>query len=99
MQKRYQAIALYQRKERETPSPLYIGLKLHANSRQKDAIAIFHALGVSVSYDRIMDVRRDFVKAVSMRWGADGVVIPTNSVRGVFVTSAVDNFDEFHAGP
>ena len=104
MQKCYQAIALYQRKERETPSPLYIGLKLYANSRQKDAIAIFYALGVSVSYDRIMDVRRDFVKAVSMRWGVDGVVIPTNSVRGVFVTSAVDNFDEsgryeFHAGP
>ena len=89
-----QAIALYQRKERETPFPLYIGLKLHANSRQKEAIAIFHALGVSVSYDRIMDVRRDFAKAVSMRWAADGVVIPTNAMRGVFVTSAVDNLDE-----
>ena len=44
--------------------------------------------------DRIMDVRKDFVKAVSMRWAADGVVIPTNLMRGVFVTSAVENLDE-----
>ena len=76
------AIALYQHRERETPFPLYIPLKLHANSRQNEAIAIFHPLGVSVSYDRVMDVRRDFAKAVSMRWAADGVDIPTNAMRG-----------------
>lgn len=29
------ALTLYQRKERETPFPLYVGLKLHANDRQK----------------------------------------------------------------
>ena len=75
-------------------SPLYIRLTLHANSTQKEAIAIFHALGVSVSYDRIMDVRRDFTKAVSMQWAADGLVIPTHVMRGIFVTSAVDNIDE-----
>ena len=48
-----------------------------------------------------MDVRKDFAKAVSMRWAADGVVIPTNVMWGVFVTSAVDNLHdsdryEFH---
>ena len=49
-----------------------------------------------------MDVRRDFAKAVFMRWAVDGVVIPTNAMSCVFVTSAVDNLDEsgryeFHA--
>ena len=57
-----QALSLYQRKERETPFPLYIALKLHANSRQKAAIATFHALGISVSYGRVINVRKDFAK-------------------------------------
>ena len=89
-----QATALYQRKERETPFPLYVGLKLHANSRDKDAISTFHALGMSVSYDRVMDVRKNFAKAVSKQWDEDGVVVPSNIKRNVFVTSAVDNIDE-----
>lgn len=31
-------------KERDTPFPLYVGLKLHANNRQKGIISTFHAL-------------------------------------------------------
>ncbi|KAF4114423.1 hypothetical protein G5714_004646 [Onychostoma macrolepis] len=51
------ALTLYQRKERETPFPLYVGLKLHGNDRNKGIIKKFHALGISVSYERVMDVR------------------------------------------
>ena len=40
-------LTLYQ-KERATPFPLYVGLKLHAHDRQKRTISIFHALGTSV---------------------------------------------------
>ena len=29
-----------------------------------------------------------------MRWATDGVVIPTNAMRSVFVTNAMDNLDE-----
>ena len=47
-----------------------------------------------VSYDRVMDVRRCFARAVSKRWAEDGLVVPTNAKRNVFVTSAVDNTDE-----
>ena len=88
------ATSLYQRKERETPFPLYVALKLHANNRQKAAISTFHSLGVSVSYDRVMDVRKDFAKAVSKQWSDDGVVVPTNIKRRVFATSAIDKLDE-----
>ena len=54
-----------------------------------------------VSYDRVMDVRRGFARAVSQRWAEDGVVVPTNAKQKVFVTSAADNTDdpecfEFH---
>ena len=66
------------------------GLSLRATDRQKGAIVTFHALGMSVSYDRVMDVRRGFARAVSKRWAEDGVVVSTNAKRKVFVTSAVD---------
>jgi hypothetical protein len=85
---------LYQRKERETPFPLYVGVKLHAHDRQKDIINIFHGFGISVSYDRVMSLRKTFAQAVSKQWADDGVVVPTNTRRGVFVTGAVDNIDE-----
>jgi hypothetical protein len=89
-----QTPTLYQRRERETPFPLYVGFKLHVNDRQKGNINTFHALGMSVSYDRVMGERRNFAKAVSKRWAEDRVVVPTNIKRGMFVTSAVDNLDE-----
>ena len=84
------AFTLYQRKERETPFPLYVELSLHVTDRQKGANVTFHALGMSVLYDRVMDVRRGFARAVSKRWAEDGVVVSTNAKRKVFVTSAVD---------
>lgn len=38
------ARTLYQMKERETPFPLYVGLKLHASARQKGTINTFHRI-------------------------------------------------------
>ena len=88
------AVTLYQRKERQTPFPLYVGLKLHVSDRQKGTIDKFHASGISVSYDRVMDTRKAFARAVSKRWIDDGIVVPTNNKRRVFTTCAVDNIDE-----
>lgn len=71
-----------------------MGLKLHTNARQKGTISTFHALGISVSYDRVMDVRKGLSLAVSRRFAEDGVVVPLNLKRGVFTTGAVVNIDE-----
>ena len=86
-----QALTLYQRKERETPFPLYVGLKLHRNDRNKGIIN--DALGMSVSYERVMDVRRGLACAMSRQFAVDGVVVPSNMKRGVFTTGGVDNID------
>ena len=84
---------LYQTHDRETLVPLYISLKLHAHDRLKGFIKQFHQLGITVSYDRIMDVRRRFALAVSKRFKDEGVVVPTNCKRGVFSTATTDNID------
>ena len=51
-------------------------------------------MGICVSYARVMEVRKCLAKAVSKRWSDDGVVVPVNVKRGLFVTGSVDNMDE-----
>ena len=80
-------------KERETPLPLYCGLKLHAHSRDRNQIEIDHDQGFSVSYGRVMEIKRQIARAVCARHAQDGVVVPTNSRLKVFTTHDVDNLD------
>ena len=80
-------------KERETPFPLYYGLKLHALGRQKNQIGIAQEQGICVSYSRVMEVKLDIARAVCARHAEDGVVVPTNCRMNVFTTHGVDNLD------
>ena len=81
-------------KERETPFPLYYGLKLHALGRQKNQIGIAQEQGICVSYSRVMEVKLDIARAVCARHAEDGcVVVPTNCRMNVFTTHDVDNLD------
>ncbi|KAL8561604.1 hypothetical protein ACOMHN_024839 [Nucella lapillus] len=85
--------AVRHNKERETPFPLYHGLKLHGNGRDKKQIGIHHEQGISVSYNRVMEVKQCVARAVCARHAQDGVVLPTNSRFNVFTTHDVDNID------
>uniref|UniRef100_UPI00358EAE2A uncharacterized protein n=1 Tax=Myxine glutinosa TaxID=7769 RepID=UPI00358EAE2A len=80
-------------KERETPFPLYHGLKLHGHGRNKKQIGIDNEQGISVSYTRVMEVKRGVARAVCTRHAQDGVVVPTNSRLNVFTTHDVDDID------
>jgi len=51
-------------------------------------------MGMAVSYDRVMEVRKGLAISVSKRFAEDGVVLPSNIKRRVFTTAAVDNIDE-----
>ena len=83
---------LYQMRQRETPVTLYNGLKL-AVGRQQEAIQKQHSLGLSVSADRVMEVRRDFAKAITKLWQENGVVIPPTVKLRIFFTCSTDNCD------
>ena len=84
---------LYQVQERETPVPLYFGLKLDSNGRQKKVIKRFHRYGICVSYGRLKNVRKRLAMAVSKRFQDDKVVVPSNCQKGVFTTRTTDNID------
>jgi len=85
-------------KDRETAFPLYMGLKLHADGRQKQQINSANAFGISVSYSRAMEVKHSMARAMVKQFSSDGVVLPTNTLSEVFVTFDVDNLDSHSQG-
>ena len=85
-------------KDRETRFPLYMGLKLHGDGRQKQQINNANAFGISVSYSRVMEVKRSMTRAVVKQFVNDGVVLPATILSEVFVTFDVDNLDGHSQG-
>ena len=59
---------------------------MHGDARLKKQIENAHELGLSVSYDRVMDVKRGIAQAVCKCHADDGVVLPTNLRSNVFTT-------------
>ena len=84
--------------ERETPFSLYRGLRLHGHGRDKKQIGIDKDHGISVSYGRVMEVKRGVARAVCARSAQDGIVVPSNSRFNVFTTHDVDNIDSTAQG-
>ena len=50
-------------------------------------------MGLSVSYDRTMDVWTIFARAVTKSFKNEGVVVPTNCKHGMFSKVTTDNID------
>ena len=43
-------------KDRETPLPIYLGRMVHTKTRKRELVDTLHELGLSVSYDHVMDI-------------------------------------------
>ena len=65
-------------RDRETPLPLSVGLILYAQTRQKGLIDMMHRLGISLSYDRIIQVSAAVGNGVCSLFSNEGVVYPPN---------------------
>jgi hypothetical protein len=79
--------------KRETPLPLYLGLVIHAETRKKQLVDKFYRLGLSVSYDRVLQVSTDLGNGVCALYEEEGVVCPPKLRRALFTTGNVDNID------
>ena len=79
--------------DRETPLPIYLGVMIHATTRKRDIIDKLHKLGLSISYDRVLQLSTDLANTVCQQYENDGVVCPPGLRKNVFTTSAVDNID------
>ncbi|CAG9823856.1 unnamed protein product [Phaedon cochleariae] len=79
--------------ERETPLPLYIGLKLYSTVRSKNLIDSLFALGLSVSYDRVQYVLSTVTNVICESYETSEGVLPSSLHRDTFTTAVIDNID------
>lgn len=63
---------------REPPLPVYLGLLVHAETRKKTLVDKLHRLGLSISYDRVMQISADLGNSVCAQFEQDGIVCPSS---------------------
>lgn len=85
--------SVHHNKARETPLPVYVGLTIHARTRKRDLIDTMFNLGLSVSYDRVLEMSTAMGTSVCEQYHRDNAVCPLNLHHGLFTTAAVDNID------
>ncbi len=93
VRRRVGSTSIRHNKTRETPVPIYVGLTVHARSRKRDLIDTLFDLGLSISYDRVMEISTAMNNHVCEQYHSDNVVCPPNLRQGLFVTAAIDNID------
>ena len=79
-------------KDRETPFPVYMGMSVHAKTRKRTLVGMLHEHGISISYDRVLEISAHLGEATVSKYVEDGVVCPP-ILRGLFTTAAMDNID------
>ena len=77
----------------ETPLPLYLSMKLHAETRKRELVDDFFSLGLCVSYDRLLQVSAALGNRANLCYGLNSGLNPPSLHAGLFTTSAVDNID------
>lgn len=79
--------------DREPPLPLYIGMNIHTLTRSRTVVDQMAKLGISSSYERVMQVENSLANSMCEQFKADGVVCPSNLRKGLFTVGALDNLD------
>lgn len=79
--------------KREPPLPIYIGCNIHRLVRSKTLIQQMYEMGISISYDRVMEIENWIAVSTCDRFSEDGVVSPPCLLKGVFTLSGLDNCD------
>ena len=67
----------------ETPLPIYIGLMLYGETRKKSLVNKLFDLGLSISYDRVMQLTNDIGNAVCSFYNEEKVVCPSQLHKGL----------------
>ena len=79
--------------ERETPTPIYVALKIHAITHSRNLIDALFNLGMCISYDRLLNLTSDISNTICEQYRVDGIVCPPKLRCGVHTSAAVDNLD------
>ena len=68
-------------------------MSVYAKTRKRMLVEMLHEHGISISYDRVLEVSAQLCDAAVRKYMNDGVVCPQVLPRGLFTTAAMDNID------
>ena len=80
-------------KQNEPPLPTLIGLSIHSKTRKKGIVQFLASQGLSISYDRVLQIEDDITKQLCIRYNTEGIVCPPSLKKGLFTIAAIDNID------
>lgn len=80
-------------RDKETPSALYLAMKLYLQTGSETLIDVMHQRGLCISYDRLHVISTDIANSIISYWETEGIVVPPQAVKGVFTTCGFDNID------
>lgn len=83
----------HQLSKNETPLPQYIGLMIHAKTRQKNLINDLASFGISIPYQRVLSIQEKITKKLCQNFKDENLVCPPRLKHGLFTTAAIDNLD------
>ena len=83
----------YEEGTRETPLPIYVGLKLYATVRSKTLIDRLFNLGICVSYERCLEICNDMAISLLEKYNQNKVFIASTLKLKLFTIIAKDNID------
>ena len=58
-------------KDRETPFPVFLGLSVYSKTRKKHLVELLHDHGLSISYDRVLEVSAQLSDAAVGKYKAE----------------------------
>ena len=70
-----------------------VALNIHFKTRNKSLIEDLHAKGLSISYERVMNIRSSMARKINKMYTDHGFVFPSQLHDNQLTTSAIDNFD------
>jgi len=80
-------------KSRESPFAVYVGLSVYSRTRKRQLVDMMYENGLSISYDRVLEITAILGEAVVRQYVEEGVVCSPLLRKGVFTTAATDNVD------
>ena len=79
--------------KREPPVPLYVGLKIHTLTCNKGITDRFEKLGLSVPYDRVLQVERILAQNLCKQFREENIVCPPSLHKWLYTVAAINNID------
>lgn len=79
--------------QREPLVSLYVRLSLHTQTQSKKLEDSLEKLGLSISYDRVLQLENLLAKNVYEQFKLEGIVFPDNLRKSIYTIGALDKID------